>query len=187
MEKKTLFQIEISQDDSRPQRIHVIGEFLCTFNALGARQQVLFKWRKVGFVFQHPKVVALKIVIGNVFHANLVVGVAKESHKSFQVGFGGTVKSIVRVSDVYDLPYIADPARRVGGYVDLRRNPNLISTIFELKDQPMLKSMVETLNDKDGIFMTHGCAFAHQRPEGHGVTIPVSEESANAQHWFSSY
>ena len=97
------------------------------------------------------------------------------------------MKSIVRVSDVYDLPYIAEPARHVGGYVDLRCNPNLISTISELTDQPMLKSLVETLNDKDGIFMTHGCAFAPQRPEGHGVIIPVSEESANAQHWFTSY
>jgi hypothetical protein len=30
----------------RPQRIHVIGGFLCTFNALAARQQMLFKRRK---------------------------------------------------------------------------------------------------------------------------------------------
>jgi hypothetical protein len=97
------------------------------------------------------------------------------------------VKSIARVSDVYDLPYIADLARGVGGYVDLRRDPKLISTIVELKDQPTLKSLVEALNHKDGIFMTHGCAFAHRRPEGHGVIIPVSEESASAQHWCSSY
>jgi hypothetical protein len=73
------------------------------------------------------------------------------------LGIGGAVKSILRVSDVYDLPYTADSARRVGGYVDLRREPKLISTIVELKGQPMLKSFVEVLNHKDGIFMTHGC------------------------------
>jgi hypothetical protein len=45
---------------------------------------MLFKRRKFGFVFHHAKVVALKIVIGDVLHANLVVGVAGKSHKCFQ-------------------------------------------------------------------------------------------------------
>lgn len=97
------------------------------------------------------------------------------------------MKSIVRVPNVYDLPYVADPARNIGRCVDLRRNPAMISAIVELKDQPMLKSLVETLNDKNGFFMTHGCAFAHRRPEGNGLTIPVSEESAAASHWLSCY
>jgi hypothetical protein len=42
---------------------------------------VLFNRRKFGFVFHHAKVVALKIVVADALHANLVVGVAKESHK----------------------------------------------------------------------------------------------------------
>jgi ABC-type ATPase involved in cell division len=58
--------------DRRPQRIHVVSRFLRTFNALGAPQQVLFKRRKVGFVFHHAKVVSLQIVISNVVHTNLV-------------------------------------------------------------------------------------------------------------------
>ena len=97
------------------------------------------------------------------------------------------MKSIVRAPAVYDLPYIADPSRRAAAHLDLRRNPEQISTIPELRGEPTLKSLVQTLNARDGIFMTHGCAVAHQRPECHGITIPVSEESTKAQHWFSSY
>ena len=40
---RALLQIEIANDDRRPQRIHVVSRFLRTFNALGAPQQVLFK------------------------------------------------------------------------------------------------------------------------------------------------
>ena len=78
-EGRALLQIEIPQDDSRPDRIHVIGGFLCTFNALGARQQVLFNGGKFGFVHYHSKVVALKIVIGNVVHASLVFGTGERN------------------------------------------------------------------------------------------------------------
>jgi len=45
----------MSSDDSRPDRIHVIGGFFRTFNALGARQQVLVERRKFGFVHNHAK------------------------------------------------------------------------------------------------------------------------------------
>ena len=43
---------------------------------------MLFDSGKFGFVHNHAKVVALKIVVGNVVHANLVVGVAGKSHKA---------------------------------------------------------------------------------------------------------
>src|ERR1019366_10046581 len=49
---------------------------------------MLFNGGKFGFVFHHAKVVALKIVVGNVVHTNLVVGVAEKSHKCFRVGVG---------------------------------------------------------------------------------------------------
>jgi hypothetical protein len=45
---------------------------------------VLFQRRKFGFVHYHPKVVSLKVVIGNVFHANLVFGIAEKSHEFFK-------------------------------------------------------------------------------------------------------
>ena len=44
---------------------------------------MLFERGKFGFIFHHAKVVALKIVVGNVVHTNLVVGTAKKSHKCF--------------------------------------------------------------------------------------------------------
>jgi hypothetical protein len=97
------------------------------------------------------------------------------------------MKSIVQSIHVYDLPYIAEPSRTVFNHIDLRRNPSQISTIPELKDQPVLKSLVEALNDKDGMFMTHGSAAASRRPDGIDVVIPSSEASAAATHWFSSY
>ena len=50
----------------------MIGGFFRTFNALGARLQVLFKRSKFGFVFHHAKVVAFKIVVRNVFHIRVV-------------------------------------------------------------------------------------------------------------------
>ena len=76
-------EVKVSNDDSRPDRIHVIGGFLRTFNALGARQQVLFEWCKFGFVHNRAKVVAFKIVVGNVFHANLVCVVGRNSQNLF--------------------------------------------------------------------------------------------------------
>jgi Domain of unknown function (DUF4386) len=45
---------------------------------------------KFGFVYNHAKVVALQIVVGNVFHANLVVGVAGKSHKLWMAAVDGT-------------------------------------------------------------------------------------------------
>jgi hypothetical protein len=78
---RALLQIEIPNDDSSPDRIHIVSGFLCTFDALGATQQVLFKRFKFGFVFHHAKVVALKIVIGNVVHIPLVGDAVKNSQK----------------------------------------------------------------------------------------------------------
>ena len=46
-----------------PDRIHVVSRFRRTFSALGARQQVLLKRRKLGFVIHHAKVIPLQIVI----------------------------------------------------------------------------------------------------------------------------
>ena len=83
IERFCLLQIEIPNDDSRPDRIHVIAGFLRTLGALGARQQVLFERRKFGFVFHDAKVEALQIVIADVLHASLVFGIAEKSHKCF--------------------------------------------------------------------------------------------------------
>jgi hypothetical protein len=55
---------------------------------------VLFKGRKFGFVHNHAKVEAFKIVIGNVVYANLVFGVAGNSQKSFQVDLGERWKAL---------------------------------------------------------------------------------------------
>jgi hypothetical protein len=87
---------------------------------------------------------------------------------------------------VYDLPYIAEPSLEVFRQVDLRQNPSEINMIPELKDEPDLKSLVSVMNDKDGLFMTHGCALAFRQPEDY-VVIPLSVESSTASHWCSSY
>ena len=90
LRSRALLQIEISQDDSRPDRIHIISRFFGSFGAFGARQQVLFERRKFGFVHNHAKVVALQIVIGNVLQANLVFGIAERSHKLWMAAVDGT-------------------------------------------------------------------------------------------------
>ena len=66
-------QIEISGDDCASNRVHRFSRFFRSFGTFGARQQVLFEWRKLGFVSDHSKVIAFKIVIGNVVHASIVV------------------------------------------------------------------------------------------------------------------
>ena len=47
---------------------------------------MLFERRKFGFVFHHAKVVALKIVIADVFHIAVVDGDAKKSQTLFALG-----------------------------------------------------------------------------------------------------
>ena len=48
------------------------------------------------------------------------------------------MKHIVHVTDVYDLPYRPEPSRNVVRHVDLRQHPDEITTIPELKNQPVL-------------------------------------------------
>ena len=72
-------QIEISQDDSAPDRIHVISRFFRSFGTSGARQQVFFEGRKLGFVYDQAQVVPFQIVVGNVVHACIVVRPGKSS------------------------------------------------------------------------------------------------------------
>jgi hypothetical protein len=95
------------------------------------------------------------------------------------------MKTMIRVSRVYDLPYIAEDG--VHPYVDLRLHPADIHRIPELAQQPVLRELVSVLNRKEGPLMTHGCAFALAPPYEPGGTIPLSEESRTAAHWCSSY
>lgn len=92
------------------------------------------------------------------------------------------MKTIVCATDIYDLPYQPGPGIR---HVDLRRNPREIDRIPELQGEPVLKSLIELLNDPNGTFMTHGCAFALEKP--YGVAVPASETAGTASHWCSSY
>jgi hypothetical protein len=85
-----LLQIEIPNDDSSPDRIHVVSRFFRSFDACKARQQVLFNGGKFGFAVDHAKVMSLQIVIGNVFHASLVFGIAEKSHKLWMAAVDGT-------------------------------------------------------------------------------------------------
>jgi hypothetical protein len=95
------------------------------------------------------------------------------------------MKSTIRVSKVYDLPYIAENSTH--SYIDLRLDPDRIKLIPELVSQPVLRELVATLNGKHGPFMTHGCAFAQRPPNEPGGTIPLSPESRGATHWCTSY
>ena len=74
------------------------------------------------------------------------------------------MKSIVHTQRVYDLPYFTESSMGVYSYFDLRRHPEKIDEIPELKNDPVLKSFVSVLNDPEGHFMTHGCAVARGRP-----------------------
>jgi hypothetical protein len=67
-----LFQIEIPRDDSRSDRIHVIGGFIGTFSALRATKIVLFDCRKFAFVGHPAEVIPFKVCVGNVVHAGTV-------------------------------------------------------------------------------------------------------------------
>lgn len=94
------------------------------------------------------------------------------------------MKRMVRVTDVYDLPYQPEPSMGIR-HVDLRQNPREIDTIPELRGEAVLKSLIALLNHPDGMFMTHGCAFALEKP--YGVAMPVSDGAATASHWCASY
>jgi len=72
-------QIEIAQDDRRPDRIHVAGRFFGSFGAPGAGQQVFIDRDKLGFVYDHSKVITLQVVVVKVVHAGLVVRLGKSS------------------------------------------------------------------------------------------------------------
>jgi hypothetical protein len=74
------FQIEVSDDDCRPDGIHVLSRFFGGVDALGARRQMLFDAGKLGFGLHHSKVVSLKVVVGDVVDAHLVCGTAENSH-----------------------------------------------------------------------------------------------------------
>jgi hypothetical protein len=74
--------IEISRNDSRPDRIHVTSRFFGSVEALRTRQQVFFKDGEFGFVLHNAKVEAFKILVGNVVHALIVDGAAKSSQIS---------------------------------------------------------------------------------------------------------
>jgi hypothetical protein len=97
------------------------------------------------------------------------------------------MKHLLRVSGVYDLPYIGESSTTVSEHVDLRRFPKQVSKIPELQQARTLRTLVEVLNAKNGIFMTHACAFAHRKPEGRGVIFPMAEASATASHWCTGY
>ena len=97
------------------------------------------------------------------------------------------MKSTVSTERVYDLPYVTEPSIGVYSYSDLRRHPEKIDEIPELKDDPALKSFVSALNDPAGLFMTHGCAVARRRPGCEGFPLPIPDSSATASSWYSSY
>jgi len=61
------------------------------------------------------------------------------------------VKSILRLTRVSDLPYLAD--KTTSRYVDLPLHPDEIDTIPELTAQPALKELVSVLNRKEGPFI----------------------------------
>jgi hypothetical protein len=50
----------------------VVSGLFRPLSAFGTAQQVLLKRCQLGFVHNHSKVVAFKIVIGNVVHASIV-------------------------------------------------------------------------------------------------------------------
>src|SRR5579883_401424 len=97
------------------------------------------------------------------------------------------MKCIVSTERVYDLPYVTEPSIGVYDYFDLRRHPERIDEIPELKADPDLKSLVRVLNDPAGHFMTHGSAVSRRRPGCEGSPIPIPNISANAPCWYSSY
>ena len=81
-------RIEVPRDDPCPECVHVYGGLFRPFNALGARQQVFFKRRQFGLIFYHSKVVALKIVIGNMLH----IGVVEKRPENSQEKTSGLVQ-----------------------------------------------------------------------------------------------
>jgi hypothetical protein len=97
------------------------------------------------------------------------------------------MKDIVFTQQVYDLPYITEPSIGIYSYYDLRRHPERIDEIPELKSDPALKSFVSVLNEPAGLFMTHGCDVSRRRPGCEGYAIPIPDISANARCWYSSY
>jgi len=66
-------QIEISDYDCASNHVHVLSRFFRPFGAFGARQKMFLERRKLGFVFQHSKVITLQVVVGKVVHARIVV------------------------------------------------------------------------------------------------------------------
>ncbi len=97
------------------------------------------------------------------------------------------MKRIVGEERVYVLPYDTEPDLGVGECLDLRRCPQRLARIPELRQQPKLKEFVKALNSPDSIFMTFGCAYAKDKPRGWGAKLPELEGSAVAAHTFSAY
>lgn len=97
------------------------------------------------------------------------------------------MKSLIRVSRVYDLPYFSAPSDGVHCHIDLRVHPSEIDSIPELRGQPRLKELVAIMNRPRGPFMTHGCAIARRPPYEPGGAIPLSKESCTAARWCTSY
>jgi hypothetical protein len=61
-----LLQIESSDDDCRPDRIHILSGFFGGVDAIRAYPKVLLKRCEFGFVLRQSKVEPFKIVVGNV-------------------------------------------------------------------------------------------------------------------------
>ena len=59
------------------------------------------------------------------------------------------LKDIVFTPRVYDLPYNTERLKDVHRQVDLRAHPTTIDEIPELELEPLLKSLVLVLNEKD--------------------------------------
>ena len=63
--------VEIRPNDGDPERVHVIGCFSRQVRALVAADKVILQGVQLG-AGHHSEVVALQIVIGNVFHSSVV-------------------------------------------------------------------------------------------------------------------
>jgi hypothetical protein len=75
-------KIEIPGDDACSDQVNVLSGLLRPLNALRTRQQVFLKRGQFVFVYNHSKVVALQIVVRNMFHICLVADWSESSQEN---------------------------------------------------------------------------------------------------------
>ena len=84
-EPKCSSLVEISDNYRRLQGLYIGGGCLRPRNARRTSQQVLLQRGQFGFTNNHSKVVALKIVIGDVFHIGIVTSRPENSQENFHL------------------------------------------------------------------------------------------------------